>query len=92
MVRQLKALGRTRPSLSRGSQFFCSSHLLRYDSCDVGTFPNQTFKDGSGPAAALHSDFSRAKYNYELSWLPGQRLSCVKHLLIGQISGLTFDD
>ena len=45
-----------------------------YDSCDVGTFPNQTLKDHSGPAAALHSDFSRDKYNNELSWLPGQRL------------------
>lgn len=31
--------------------------------------------DGSGPAAALHSDASRDKYNFELSWLPGQRLS-----------------
>lgn len=46
-----------------------------YDSCDVGTFPNQTEPDGSGPAAALQSDASKAKYNYELSWLPGQRLS-----------------
>ncbi|KAJ8594095.1 glycoside hydrolase family 16 protein [Rhizopogon salebrosus TDB-379] len=46
-----------------------------YDSCDVGTFPNQTEKDGSGPPAALHSDASRPKYNNELSWLPGQRLS-----------------
>ncbi|KAH7890663.1 beta-glucan synthesis-associated [Phlebopus sp. FC_14] len=46
-----------------------------YDACDVGTFPNQTLPDGSGPAAALHSDASRSKYNYELSWLPGQRLS-----------------
>ncbi|KAF8886596.1 beta-glucan synthesis-associated [Gymnopilus junonius] len=46
-----------------------------YDSCDVGTFPNQTLKDGSGPAAALHSDASRDKYNFELSWLSGQRVS-----------------
>ncbi|KAF8188985.1 beta-glucan synthesis-associated [Pholiota molesta] len=46
-----------------------------YDSCDVGTFPNQTLKDGSGPAAALHSDQSRAKNNFELSWLSGQRVS-----------------
>jgi beta-glucanase (GH16 family) len=46
-----------------------------YDECDVGTFPNQTLKDGSGPAAALHSNASRSKYNYELSWLSGQRLS-----------------
>ncbi|TFK60546.1 beta-glucan synthesis-associated [Pluteus cervinus] len=46
-----------------------------YNSCDVGTFPNQTDADGLGPAAALHSDSSRAQYNFELSWLSGQRLS-----------------
>ncbi|KAH8096775.1 beta-glucan synthesis-associated [Cristinia sonorae] len=46
-----------------------------YNECDVGTFPNQTFKDQSGPAAALYSDRSRPKYNMELSWLPGQRAS-----------------
>ena len=48
-----------------------------YDSCDVGTFPNQTNPDGLGPAAALHSNASRSKYDFELSWLPGQRLSWV---------------
>ncbi|EMD36637.1 glycoside hydrolase family 16 protein [Gelatoporia subvermispora B] len=46
-----------------------------YGACDVGTFPNQTFQNGSGPAAALHSDASRSKYNFDLSWLPGQRVS-----------------
>jgi beta-glucanase (GH16 family) len=46
-----------------------------YNSCDVGTFPNQTWANGTGPTAALHSDASRSKYNYDLSWLPGQRLS-----------------
>ncbi|KAI0071689.1 beta-glucan synthesis-associated [Panus rudis PR-1116 ss-1] len=46
-----------------------------YDECDIGTFPNQTLKDKSGPPAALHSDKSRDKYNFELSWLPGQRVS-----------------
>ena len=51
-----------------------------YDSCDVGTFPNQTDKDQSGPAAALHSDASKAKYNFDLSWLSGQKLSCVRPL------------
>lgn len=45
----------------------------RYDSCDVGTLPNQT--DTSGfPAAAATAGTSK-KYNYNLSWLPGQRLS-----------------
>ncbi|KAF8339434.1 beta-glucan synthesis-associated [Amanita rubescens] len=29
----------------------------------------------SAPASAVYSAFSRAKYNYALSWLPGQRLS-----------------
>ncbi|KAJ7673564.1 beta-glucan synthesis-associated [Mycena olivaceomarginata] len=43
-----------------------------YSSCDVGTFPNQTLADGSGPAAALHSDQSQTKYNNELSWLSGR--------------------
>lgn len=46
-----------------------------YDTCDVGTFPNQTWANGTGPAAALHSDASKEQYDYELSWLPGQRLS-----------------
>ncbi|KAJ7594701.1 beta-glucan synthesis-associated [Mycena floridula] len=46
-----------------------------YDSCDVGSFSNQTLKDKSGPPAALHSDWSRSKYNFELSWLSGQKLS-----------------
>ena len=46
-----------------------------YDECDVGTFPNQTLKNKSGPAAALRSDASRSDNNYELSWLSGQRLS-----------------
>ncbi|KAF9477276.1 beta-glucan synthesis-associated [Pholiota conissans] len=46
-----------------------------YDSCDVGTFPNQTLKDQSGPAAALHSDKSRSQNNFALSWLSGQRVS-----------------
>ncbi|KAF9233634.1 beta-glucan synthesis-associated [Melanogaster broomeanus] len=39
-----------------------------YDACD-------TLPDGSGPASAVHSDASKSKYNFELSWLPGQRLS-----------------
>ena len=51
-----------------------------YDSCDVGTFPNQTYANGSGPAAALQTDEGRSKYNFELSWLPGQKLSCVNAL------------
>ncbi|KZS99963.1 glycoside hydrolase family 16 protein [Laetiporus sulphureus 93-53] len=43
-----------------------------YDECDVGTFPNQTYKNGTGPAAALHIS---AKEGDQLSQLPGQRLS-----------------
>jgi hypothetical protein len=49
--------------------------LNSYDACDVGTFPNQTLPDGSGPASAVYSDASKSKYNFELSWLSGQRLS-----------------
>ena len=46
-----------------------------YDSCDVGTFPNQTYPNMSAPASAVYSAASRSKYNFNLSWLPGQRLS-----------------
>ncbi|KAJ7741112.1 beta-glucan synthesis-associated [Mycena metata] len=46
-----------------------------YNSCDVGTLPNQTDADGLGPSAALHSDASSSKYNFDLSWLSGQKLS-----------------
>ncbi|KAI5115630.1 hypothetical protein M0805_000612 [Coniferiporia weirii] len=46
-----------------------------YNSCDVGTFPNQTYANLSGPAAALNTDQGRSKYNFELSWLTGQRAS-----------------
>jgi beta-glucanase (GH16 family) len=46
-----------------------------YDSCDVGTFPNQTDADGLGPLAALNSSASQAKYNNRLSYLTGQKTS-----------------
>lgn len=42
-----------------------------YDSCDVGTAPNQTFQ-GLPLAATVNGD---AKYGGVLSFLPGQRLS-----------------
>lgn len=41
-----------------------------YDSCDLGTFPNQTNKDGT-PSAALNSGHNGG----QLSLLPGQKLS-----------------
>lgn len=41
-----------------------------YDSCDVGTFPNQTARDGTPAAAATGSPGGGP-----LSFLPGQRLS-----------------
>ncbi|TIC00650.1 concanavalin A-like lectin/glucanase [Wallemia mellicola] len=41
-----------------------------YDSCDVGTMPNQTNKGGTGPIGALNSNEGNA-----LSVLPGQKLS-----------------
>lgn len=42
-----------------------------YDSCDVGTFPNQTDKDGNPPLAAT----GNYMHDGPISWLPGQRLS-----------------
>ena len=50
-------------------------YIFSYDSCDVGTFPNQTEPDGSGPPAAIFSNASKELYNFSLSWLPGQRAS-----------------
>jgi len=41
-----------------------------YDSCDLGTFPNQTAKDGTPLAAATGSPKGT-----ELSFMPGQRVS-----------------
>lgn len=41
-----------------------------YDSCDIGTLPNQTYVNQTGPEAALTSNNGQA-----LSFLPGQRLS-----------------
>ncbi|KAJ7094452.1 beta-glucan synthesis-associated [Mycena belliarum] len=46
-----------------------------YNTCDLGTFPNQTNPDRLTPAAAHHSDKSQARYNNNLSWLSGQKLS-----------------
>lgn len=60
---------------SRQAQEFDISltRLFRYtyDSCDVGTLPNQTYPDGSGPLAALTTGSDGGS----LSFLPGQRLS-----------------
>ncbi|KAF8322566.1 glycoside hydrolase family 16 protein [Clavulina sp. PMI_390] len=44
-----------------------------YDSCDVGTLPNQT--DSSGNPSIVTTAGGNPKYNNNLSWLPGQRLS-----------------
>ncbi|KAM0746475.1 beta-glucan synthesis-associated [Meredithblackwellia eburnea MCA 4105] len=43
-----------------------------YNSCDLGTLPNQTNVAGTGPAAALNIDINDGG---QLSQLPGQRLS-----------------
>ena len=79
MARHLTALGHIRECKfsarrkNTGIESVCTAS--RYNECDVGTFPNQTLPDGSGPLSALHSDASREKYNFELSWLSGQRIS-----------------
>ncbi|GJJ13312.1 hypothetical protein Clacol_007564 [Clathrus columnatus] len=44
-----------------------------YDTCDTGTLPNQTNPDGT-PLAATNTGTS-SQTNFELSFLPGQRLS-----------------
>ncbi|KAG6820547.1 hypothetical protein H0H93_015432 [Arthromyces matolae] len=44
-----------------------------YDSCDVGTLPNQTYPGTQTPLAAVEN--GDPENNDELSYLPGQRLS-----------------
>ncbi|GAA5903037.1 hypothetical protein JCM6882_009675 [Rhodosporidiobolus microsporus] len=44
-----------------------------YNTCDVGTLPNQTWPNGTDPVAAKES--GSRDYGGELSWLSGQRLS-----------------
>ncbi|ORY74277.1 glycoside hydrolase family 16 protein [Leucosporidium creatinivorum] len=44
-----------------------------YNTCDVGTLPNQTWPNGTSPTAAKTSGSS--DYGGELSYLPGQRVS-----------------
>ncbi|GAA5901188.1 hypothetical protein JCM8208_002298 [Rhodotorula glutinis] len=44
-----------------------------YDSCDVGTLPNQTWPNGTDPVAA--KSLGDKDYGGELSYLSGQRLS-----------------
>ena len=78
MAGRRTVFGHTRKPCADGSAAFLlgptlSGCCFRYNSCDVGTFRNQTLKDGSGPAAALNSTTS----NYQLSVLSGQRLSYV---------------
>ena len=48
-----------------------------YDTCDVGTMPNQTYlpSQGGGPLAAETSGRWVDQYGPSLSFLPGQRLS-----------------
>lgn len=49
----------------------CMQWPYTYDSCDVGTVPNQTL-NGLPLAAVVDGDHA---YNFALSYLPGQRLS-----------------
>lgn len=44
-----------------------------YEACDLGTLKNQTLPDGTPNASA--GQFGDWAFNYDLSWLPGQRLS-----------------
>lgn len=49
--------------------------MRRYNTCDVGTFPNQTYANGTGPAVAIQNPVGKSKYDFKLSYLSGQRLS-----------------
>lgn len=63
------------PNLSTGSNIMLTNASYKwpytYDSCDVGTAPNQTFQ-GQPEAALVNGD---AAAGGALSFLPGQRLS-----------------
>lgn len=48
--------------------------LNSYDTCDWGTLPNQTYM---GQPAIAATAGGNSKYNNNISWLPGQRLSYV---------------
>ena len=48
--------------------------LHRYDTCDVGTLANQTL---NGQPATAATAGGNPKYNNNLSWQSGQRLSYV---------------
>ena len=51
--------------------------FIRYDDCDVGTFVNQTNKDGKTPAIAVNTGKGWEQYDGRLSVLNGQRLRSV---------------
>ena len=75
-VQRLTACGHTRKySYVIPVSALTIARFPRYDSCDVGTLPNQTWVNGTGPPAALSTTAGQAKYNYKLSYLTGQRLS-----------------
>ncbi|KAH7101375.1 beta-glucan synthesis-associated [Auriculariales sp. MPI-PUGE-AT-0066] len=47
-----------------------------YDTCDIGTLPNQTNAQNGPPATKnLPDPYGRDSTNRDLSWLPGQKLS-----------------
>ncbi|GAA6001293.1 hypothetical protein JCM10207_006594, partial [Rhodosporidiobolus poonsookiae] len=63
-------------STAQGYWFGHSFHGVwpySYTECDVGTLPNQTYPNGTGPDAARHS--GSRDYGGQLSYLPGQRFS-----------------
>ncbi|KAF8332883.1 beta-glucan synthesis-associated protein-domain-containing protein [Amanita rubescens] len=49
------------PTTTSGMWFYT------YDSCDVGTFPNQIYPTASAPASAVYSAFSKSKSNHAVS-------------------------
>jgi len=58
-------------STLRRDPFSVADSRYSYDSCDIGTLPNQTWPNGTGPDAAL----TTGQDGGTLSYLPGQRYS-----------------
>lgn len=56
------------------AQVVVDEDINSYDTCDIGTYPNQTRKDGTPTTNAIGGT---KKYDYQLSVLSGQKLSWV---------------
>lgn len=85
MVRQLTELGHSALFQFLVLKWYSDkilNHALSssYNTCDLGTLPNQTNLAGTGPAATLTT--GTKEFDGLLSYQPGQRVSCVKLFLL----------